>query len=154
MGRKVGAFRHGGARGWAKNRGMASLLDHDRLEVYHYALQFDRQANVLLRTAGVRGDKRDQLRRAAASIVLNIAEGAGEFSPKDKARFYRYARRSATECAAVLDLLMNDYGLDPAALAEPRKSLSSIIAMLVRLLQTLDPTIPRRTGKRPPPSDP
>jgi four helix bundle protein len=33
---------------------------------------------------------------------LNIAEGAGEFSPSEKARFYRMARRSATECAAIL----------------------------------------------------
>ena len=44
----------------------------------------------------------DQLRRAVASIPLNIAEGAGEFAPADKAHFYRMARRSATETAAVL----------------------------------------------------
>ena len=42
---------------------------------------------------------RDQLRRAANSVALNIAEGAGEFAPAEKARFYRMARRSATECA-------------------------------------------------------
>ena len=41
----------------------------------------------------------DQLQRAATSVPLNVAEGAGEFSRKDKARFYRMAsaagRRSA-----------------------------------------------------------
>ena len=37
-------------------------------------------------------------------MALNIAEGAGEFSPADKARLYRIARRSATECAAILDI--------------------------------------------------
>ncbi|MBW3534903.1 MAG: four helix bundle protein, partial [Gemmatimonadetes bacterium] len=36
----------------------------------------------------------DQLDRAATSIVLNIAEGAGEFSLPDKQRFYRMAKRS------------------------------------------------------------
>jgi four helix bundle protein len=45
----------------------------------------------------------DQLRRASLSIPANIAEGAGEFSPSDKARFYRMALRSASECAALLD---------------------------------------------------
>jgi len=39
--------------------------------------------------------------------VLNIAEGAGEFAPKEKVRFYRMARRSATESAAVLDVCRN-----------------------------------------------
>lgn len=43
---------------------------------------------------------RDQLQRAANSIVLNLAEGAGEFAPLEKARFYRMAKRSATETAA------------------------------------------------------
>ena len=46
----------------------------------------------------------DQLGRAALSIVLNIAEGAGEFSKKGKARFYRMALRSTTEWAATMDV--------------------------------------------------
>jgi four helix bundle protein len=44
----------------------------------------------------------DRLRRAATSIQANIAEGAGEFSAPDKARFYRMALRSAVECGALL----------------------------------------------------
>ncbi len=43
--------------------------------------------------------------RASASIVLNIAGGAGEFAKREKARFYRIARRSATEFAEILDIL-------------------------------------------------
>ena len=34
----------------------------------------------------------DQLQRAATSIPLNIADGAGEFSASEKARFYRMAQ--------------------------------------------------------------
>jgi four helix bundle protein len=45
---------------------------------------------------------RDQLSRAATSVASNIAEGAGEYALAEKARFYRIAKRSATECAAQL----------------------------------------------------
>src|SRR5262245_37096124 len=42
-------------------------------------------------------DLRWQLQRAARSVVLNLAEGAGEFSPREKARIYRISLRSAWE---------------------------------------------------------
>jgi 23S rRNA-intervening sequence protein len=45
-----------------------------------------------------------QLQRAGTSIALNSAEGAGEFSPHEKSRFYRMAKRSGTETAAILDV--------------------------------------------------
>ena len=48
---------------------------------------------------------RDQLDRAASSIVLNLAEGAGRELPKDQRRFYSIAYGSLRECQAILDLL-------------------------------------------------
>jgi hypothetical protein len=42
---------------------------------------------------------------------LNIAEGAGEYAGKDKANFYRFAQRSAAECAAVIEIAAK---LDPS----------------------------------------
>lgn len=39
--------------------------------------------------------------RAGLSVLANFAEGAGESSPGDKARFYRYSLRSASEFAAM-----------------------------------------------------
>jgi len=38
-----------------------------------------------------------QIRRAAASITANIAEGYGRFHSKDRIRFYLHARGSSTE---------------------------------------------------------
>ena len=44
----------------------------------------------------------DQLRRAAASVVLNFAEGYGRFSRRDQRRFFLIAKGSACEVGAAL----------------------------------------------------
>tara|TARA_B100000959_G_scaffold201057_1_gene210401 strand:- start:168 stop:506 length:339 start_codon:yes stop_codon:yes gene_type:complete len=46
----------------------------------------------------------DQLRRAAASIPLNFAEGYGKRTPKEQRRFFMIARGSSNEVAAILDV--------------------------------------------------
>lgn len=47
---------------------------------------------------------RDQLFRAAASISLNLAEGNGKQSGRDKKRFYQTAYASTQECKTILKL--------------------------------------------------
>ena len=68
--------------------------------------------------------------------MLNIAEGAGEYSEADNARFYRMARRSAVECAAVLDiadrLRLNE--TEPLSLA--RQHVVRIVSMRVSLIRS------------------
>lgn len=39
----------------------------------------------------------DDLKRAANSVVHNLAEGYGRYEPKDKSRFYKISRGSAYE---------------------------------------------------------
>ena len=79
-------------------------FEHERLDVYQAAIQFLVGADAIAASLPRgRGYPADQLRRAASSILFNIAEGAGEFASDEKARFYRIARRSATEAAAILD---------------------------------------------------
>ena len=46
----------------------------------------------------------DQLVGAVTSISLNIAEGSGRPTQKDKNQFYRFARASAFEVIAILDI--------------------------------------------------
>jgi four helix bundle protein len=82
----------------------AALLDAEKLDAYRIALEFQTLSCQLPPKRGY-AELRDQLDRASISIVLNIAEGCGRRSPADKARFYSMARGSATEGAAVLDLL-------------------------------------------------
>ena len=70
---------------------------------------------------------------AATSIPLNIAEGAGEFAAAEKARFYRMAKRSATECAAILDVCRRIDALTPGAHNEARGLLLRVVSMLTKL---------------------
>jgi four helix bundle protein len=83
------------------------ILDHERLDVYRLALDFLVFANQVLETLPRgRAHLCDQLTRASTSIVLNLAEGAGKHSKADKPRSYVTARGSATESAALLDVLL------------------------------------------------
>ena len=47
---------------------------------------------------------KDQLNRASSSVCLNLSEGYGRVSFKDKRRFYRTAMGSLRECQAILDI--------------------------------------------------
>jgi len=113
-------------------------FDHERLEVYQTAIRFVEVANdVVEQLPRGRGYLADQLQRAATSVVLNVAEGAGEFAPKEKARFYRMARRSATESAAVLDVCRNLNLLAEERHAAGRDLLLQVVSMLVRMITNL-----------------
>jgi four helix bundle protein len=78
----------------------------ERLDVYRVALMFAKLAHPLSRRLPrTKGQLGDQLERAAESILLRIAEGAGcELKSADQRRHFRAARGSAMECAAVLDI--------------------------------------------------
>jgi four helix bundle protein len=109
-------------------------FDHERLDVYRIALDFVVEANeVIVALPPGRGYLADQLQRAATSVPLNIAEGAGEFCPNDKARFYRIAKRSATECAAVLDVCLRLGLIATERHRTARELLIRIASMLTQL---------------------
>jgi four helix bundle protein len=75
----------------------------------------------------------DQLQGAAVSIVANIGEGATDLSPGDKRRFYRYALRSAGECAALLQAAQRLTILPPETVAASQALLKDLRAQLFRL---------------------
>ena len=116
-----------------------SQFDYQRLDAYQKSVDFIVLADLVIRHLP-RGHSHiaDQLRRAATSIALNIAEGAGEFSPTDKARFYRIARRSATECAAILDICDRLELASAGHTVSGHEMLRQIISMLVALIRTCE----------------
>ena len=111
----------------------AALLDAERLDVYRIALEFQAVAGPLIPKRGF-AELRDQLDRASISIVLNIAEGCGRRSPADKGRFYAMARGSATECAAIVDLLAARGIVDARSHRRARSLLVRVVQMLTQLI--------------------
>ena len=79
---------------------------HEKLTVYKRALEFATWSQELTESVTKKTSTREHLERAGDSIALNIAEGNGKLSQKDRARFFQIAHGSALESAACLDLLV------------------------------------------------
>lgn len=78
---------------------------HDRTRIFPKSLEvIDLTREVLDSLPTGYGFLADQLRRAAASISLNFAEGCGKESKRDRRRFFIMARGSVYEVAAILDV--------------------------------------------------
>src|SRR5437762_12851036 len=113
---------------------MTPHFDHDKLDVYQESIAFCAWAGDILSTTTVKAAAKDQLDRASMSIPLNIAEGNGKFSARDRARFLETARGSALECAACLDVLFVRK-LATEQQAGQKEKLARIVQMLIGLLR-------------------
>ena len=112
------------------------LLDHKKLTVYQVAIEFVILSDeVIEHLPRGRAYLSDQLQRAALSISLNIAEGAGEYAIDEKARFYRMAKRSATECAGILEVCQRLLLIEEGRYIKGRELLIGIVSMLVKMAQ-------------------
>ncbi|MFH1438502.1 MAG: four helix bundle protein [Pseudomonadota bacterium] len=112
-------------------------FDHEKLDAYQAAIDFVVVADGIVENLPRgRAYLADQLQRAATSIPLNIAEGAGEFAKKEKARFYRMAKRSSTESAAIVDVCRRLKLVDEASVSSARELLLRIVAMAIRMIRS------------------
>lgn len=82
--------------------------------VYSHALEGVKRIYVLLQDPRFKHDfsLSDQIKRAAMSVVANIAEGYGRTTNKDKAHFLTIAIGSVNEVIAFLDIIASVYELD------------------------------------------
>ena len=113
-----------------------TYFDHEKLRAYREAVRFVGFADAIIEALPSKLAARDQLDRAATSIVLNIAEGNGKRSHVDRCRFLDIARGSALECSACLDVLVEKKQLTNERSAEGKEILVGIVSMLVGLLST------------------
>jgi four helix bundle protein len=132
--------------------GQGIQLDHERLDVYQLARELARTGHTVIQQVPPgRADLIDQFRRTTLSVPLNIAEGGGEYAPKEKARFYRIAKRSATECAAVLDHMVDLNLMHPAEIEATKALLRRIISALVKLILSTEKLTQPRPASAPAP---
>lgn len=131
----------------------APVLDHERLDCFHVALEFAAMVPALAK--GARPALRDQLERASSSIALTLAEGCARRTRRDRHHFFSIAQGcwtsplcglvqltgpsalgSAMECAAAIDILRvtRCLGLEDATRAKHK--LTRIVQMLVGLRRT------------------
>src|ERR1700704_342786 len=112
------------------------MLTFQNLDVYKCSIQFLARAIEFLESfpRGY-GGLADQLRRAALSVPLNVAEGAGRISDADAARHYGIARGSAMECAAIVDALVILQAIDGRQHASGVDLLARVVAMLTKMIR-------------------
>jgi four helix bundle protein len=108
---------------------------HEKLDVYQDTIAFIGWLAQTLENASRLGDVKDQLERASTSIALNIAEGNGKYSPKDRCRFFDTAHGSALECAAGLDVLVARAKLTREQIRPGKERLQRIVQMLMGLIK-------------------
>ena len=97
---------------------MFLTLNHQKLDIYSFSKLFVSESYKLTRVLPVeeKFGMISQIRRAALSVHLNIAEGASRKSELERKRYFEIARGSIIEIDAAIDIAnelnyLNDYDL-------------------------------------------
>ena len=69
---------------------------------------------------------------------MNIAEGSGKFTNKDRRNFFIIARGSAFECAAIIDILYSESEIPVDFKSELEKGVEEISRMLYTMIKNLE----------------
>ena len=118
---------------------MKIFFDHEKLDAYKKALAFAQWAEPILERVPKSAAVHGQLDRARTSIVLNIPEGNGRFTPADRCKFFDIARGSGLECAGCLDMIFIKRQLSEPELEEGKGLLKDIVCLLVGLIRSNSP---------------
>ncbi len=125
---------------------MNPRFDHEKLSVYQVSLKFVAWAAELISNVQGKAAVKDQLDRASTSVPLNIAEGNGKFAIRDRCRYLDFARGSALECAACLDVLVAKGLTNITSITSGKEQLFEIVSMLMGLIKSLTSRIGERPG--------
>lgn len=115
---------------------MEKQFSHEKLIVYQRSLDFVEFIENILSKMKDKLNVYEQIDKCSTSIPLNIAEGTGKFSAKDKNKYYDIARGSATESAACLDVMFKRKKITQEENNKGKEILYEIVSMLVGLVRS------------------
>jgi four helix bundle protein len=118
---------------------MKTYFDHEKLDAYKKAIAFAAWSEAILERVPKSSAIYGQLDRARTSIVLNIPEGNGRFTPADRCKFFDIARGSGLESAGCLDLLFIKSLVSDAELDEGKSLIKDVVSLLVGLIRSNSP---------------
>ena len=113
------------------------MFDFEKLTVYQKSKDYNKAITAFLESKQLNKVTDNQLRRASFSIMLNIAEGSGRLTNRDKRNFYVISRGSAFECVAILDYLHDTSEVESGQFQSFYKSLEEISKMLYAMIKGL-----------------
>ena len=111
-------------------------FDHEKLIVYQKPLKFIELIDPILKRFKYHINVLMHLDEASTSISLNISEGTGKFTSKDKCKFFDIARGSALECASARDILIRKKKISEEEYNEGKKILHEIVSILIGLIKS------------------
>ena len=110
------------------------MFAHEKFEAYQLSIKFlEISLNLINKLPSGNAHMKDQLKRCATSISLNIAEGTGKKSKADRNKFYFIARGSAMESAAVCDVIVLIEPLLRKEAEDGKEVLESIVRILSKV---------------------
>lgn len=109
------------------------LFHHETLDVYRVSLDLISWFSAVNESGLLVKPSFRRLDALGTSIVLNVAEGNGRFSPKDQSRFSKIAHQAAIKMAAHLDICKETGRLEPENVDEGKDLLLRIAKMTLAM---------------------
>jgi four helix bundle protein len=111
-------------------------MNHERLKSYELLLDFAKKLPDLLKRLP-RGNSylEDQIKRALSSAILNLAEGNGRWSIKERNRFFDISLASIAEVASVMDIFLAYGYISKITNIESKNHLRRVYSLLRKLKQ-------------------
>ena len=110
-------------------------LNHKSLEVYKTSRELTKEVYSLSLPAEEKFNMIQQIRRAALSVKLNLAEGSTRKSQIERKRFYEVSRGSVVEIDAILETAVDLNYYKEDQLGVIAELLNKCFAMLTNMIR-------------------